>query len=210
MYLFSRRAHLSSAAGVEWATKILGRVNEVNSNGTQLWANAFSPGFGTVSWTSWWADLGSLEAAMTALQGDAKFQALAAEGSTFIDGIVDDGLIQVLAGEPDLSTAEENRLVAGGQAICAAGNIARAMTVGAELAQKGEAITGARTLFCRALTGPFGAVGWLTAYPDLAAFEVAQDKLAVDPGWLALIDGTKGVFVEDPAMSQQTLYARLA
>jgi hypothetical protein len=210
MYLFSRRAHLNSAAGVEWATTILGRVNEVNNNGTQLWANAFSPGFGTVSWTSWWADLGSLEAAMTALQGDAKFTALAAEGRTFIDGIVDDGLIQTLSGEPDPSTADTNRVVWGVQAVCAAGSLARAMTVGIELAQKVEAVAGVRTLFGRALTGPYGAVGWLSAYPDLAAFETAQDKLAVDPSWLTQVDDSKGCFVEDPAVTQQTLYTRLA
>ena len=72
------------------------------------------------------------------------------------------------------------------------------------------ACSGVRTLFVRGLTGPYGAVGWLSAYPDLAAFETAQDKLAVDPGWLTLIDSTKGCFVEDAAITQQTLYNRLA
>jgi len=210
MYLFSRRAHLSGAAGLEWATNTLGRVNEVTGSGAQLWANAFSPGFGTVSWTSWWADLASLEAAMAKLQGDAKFTALAAEGASFIDGIVDDGLLQTVSGEPDPSTANEAQYVAGVQAVCAGGNIARAMTVGVELAQKAEAISGVRTLFMRAITGPYGAVGWLSAYPDLAAFETAQDKLAVDPGWLTLVDSTEGCFVEDAAITQQTLYTKLA
>jgi hypothetical protein len=210
MYLFSRRAHLNSMAGMEWATTILGRVNEVNGGRTQLWANAYSPGFGTVSWTSWLPDLASLEADMTALQGDAKFLALAAEGQTFIDGTIDDALLQTVSGEPDPSTADQNKLVSGVQAVCAAGNIARAMTVGTEITQRAEAISGVRTLFVRGLTGPYGAVGWLSAYPDLAAFETAQDKLAVDPGWLTLIDSTKGCFVEDAAITQQTLYSRLA
>jgi hypothetical protein len=210
MYLFSRRAHLSSGAGFEWATTILGRVNEVTGSGAQLWANAFSPGFGTVSWTSWWADLASLEVAMAKLQTDAKFTALAADGGSFIDGIVDDALLQTISGEPDPSAANQARYVAGVQAVCAAGNIARAMTVGAELAQKAEAISGVRTLFVRALTGPYGSVGWLSAYPDLAAFETAQDKLAVDPGWLTTVDDTEGCFVEDAAVTQQTIYMKLA
>jgi hypothetical protein len=210
MFLYSRRAQLKSAAGVEWAINILNRVNEVTESGAQLWANVFSPGFGTISWTSWWADLASLEKAMGKLQGDAKFTTLAAEGESFINGIVYDGLLQTVSGEPDPSDANQAQYVAGVQAVCAAGNIARAITAGIELAQKSAAISGVRTLFMRGVTGPYGAVGWLSAYPDLAAFETAQDKLAVDPGWLTLIDSTEGCFVEDAAMTQQTLYTKLA
>jgi len=210
MYLFSRRARLNGAAGVEWATTILGRVKEVTGNDAALWAHAFSPGFGTVSWTSWWADLPSLESAMDKLQGDAKFTALAAEGRTFVDGVVDDALLQTVSGEVDPSGADQIQYVAGAQAVCAAGNIARAMTLGIELAQKGEAITGVRTLFVRALTGTYGGVGWLTGYRDLAEFETAQDKLGVDPSFIAAVDGSKGAFVEDAAVTQQVIHRKLA
>jgi len=210
MYLFSRRTHLNGAAGLAWATTILGRVKEVTGNDVRLWAHAFSPGFGTVSWTSWWADLVSLESGLDKLQGDAKFMALAEEGRSFIDGPIDDGLLQIVSGEIDPSAANEVQYVAGAQAVCAAGNIGRAMTVGIELAQKGEAISGVRTLFVRALTGTYGTVGWLTGYRDLAEFETAQDKLAVDPSFIAAVDDTKGVFVEDPVVTQQVIYRKLA
>ncbi len=210
MYLLSRRAQLNSAEGVGWATTILGRVKEVTGNDVRLWTHVFSPGLGTISWTSWWADLPSLEAAMGKLQGDSKFTALAAEGLTHIDGTVDDSLLQIVSGEFDASAADEIVYVAGAQAVCAAGNVARAMTVGIELAQKGEAITGIRTLFVRALTGTYGAVGWLTGYRDMAEFETAQDKLAVDPGFIAAVDGTKGAFVEDAAVTQQVIHMKLA
>ncbi|HML01010.1 MAG TPA: hypothetical protein VK428_12535 [Acidimicrobiales bacterium] len=182
----------------------------MTGNDVRLWAHAFSPGFGTVSWTSWWADLVSLESGLDKLQGDAKFMALAEEGRSFIDGPIDDGLLQIVSGEIDPSAANEVQYVAGAQAVCAAGNIGRAMTVGIELAQKGEAITGVRTLFVRALTGTYGTVGWLTGYRDLAEFETAQDKLAVDPSFIAAVDDTKGVFVEDPVVTQQVIYRKLA
>ena len=210
MYLLSRRAQLNSAASVEWATTILGRVKEVTGNDVRLWTHVFSPGLGTVSWTSWWADLPSLEAAMGTLQGDSKFTALAAEGWTHIDGTVDDSLLQLVSGEFDPSARDDFQYVAVAQAVCAAGNVARAMTVGIELAQKGEAITGLRTLFVRALTGTYGAVGWLTGYRDMAEFETAQDKMAVDPSFVAAVDGTKGAFVEDAAVTQQVLHMKLA
>jgi len=149
MYLFSRRARLNGAEDVEWATKILGRVKEVTGSDVRLWTHVFSPGLGTISWTSWWADLPSLETAMGTLQSDSKFTALAAEGRTHIDGTVDDSLLQLVSGEFNPSAGDDIQYVAGAQAVCAAGNVARAMTVGIELAQKGEAITGMRTLFVR-------------------------------------------------------------
>lgn len=208
MYLFSRRARLNSAAGAEWAINILGRVKEVTGNEVQLWANAFSPGFGTVSWTTWWADLASLETAMTALQGDVKYNALGAEGPSFIEGAVDDALIQTVYGEP--AGGASNQYVAGVQAVCAGGNLARGMATGVEIAQKVEAIAGVPMLFARSLTGPYGAVGWLSGYENLAAFETAQEKLAVDPGWLDYLDSTNGCYVEDGALTQSTLYTKLA
>jgi hypothetical protein len=49
---------------------ILGRVREVTGTEVGLWTNAYSPGFGTLTWTSWWADLSSMEAAFAKLQAD--------------------------------------------------------------------------------------------------------------------------------------------
>ncbi len=70
MYLMSRRARVSSSAGVEWAMTILGRVREVTGNELGLWTNAYSPGFGTPTLTSWWGDLSSMEAAFAKIQAD--------------------------------------------------------------------------------------------------------------------------------------------
>jgi hypothetical protein len=208
MYLLARRARLDSAAGVEWAVGILGRVKEVTGNDVQLWANAFSPGFGTVNWTSWWSDLATLEAAMTALQSDPGFIELSAEGPSFIEGAVDDMLIQVVHGELDANAP--TNLAHGVQARCASGNAARALTTGIEVAQRVEAIAGVPTLFLRGLTGAYGAVGWLSGYDNMAGFETAQEKLAVDLGWLDYLDSTSGCYVEDVGITRSTLYTKLA
>ena len=135
-------------------------------------------------------------------------QKLVTEGTKFTDGNLDDALLQTIAGEPDASGPA--KYVTGAEAVIAAGSTERAMGVGAEIAQKAESITGLATMFASSLTGPFGGVRWLTGYPDLASMEKAQNALAGDPSWLKLIDSTKGCFVEDPAVSQTTIYRRLA
>jgi hypothetical protein len=208
MYLMSRRARINSGAGVEWATTILGRVKEVTGNDVGLWANAYSPGFGTVTWTSWWADLGSMEAAFAKLQADTRYNALGAAGASLIDGAVDDGLFQTVSGDPSDDPATV-QYVASVQAVCAAGGIVRAMTAGVEIAEKVTAIGGANTIFVRSLTGPYGQIGWLTRYGSLAEVGDAQDKLAADGGWLNYLDGTKGCFVEDPSVTVTTLYQKI-
>ncbi|MGZ4800421.1 MAG: hypothetical protein ACXVL8_16085, partial [Acidimicrobiia bacterium] len=85
----------------------------------------------------------------------------------------------------------------------------RAMSVGTEIAQTAESITGLPTMFARSVTGSYGAVAWLTGYENTAAMEKADAALASDPSWLKLIDSTKGCFVEDPASTQSTIYRRL-
>jgi len=209
MYLMTRRTRITSGAGLEWAATILGRVKEVTGNDVQLWGNVYSAGFGTISWTSWWADLGSMEAAFAKLEADPGYIEMGAAGESLIEGGVDDELIQTVSGEPgdDAGTVQ---YVAGVQAVCAAGNIVRAMTAGIEIAAKATAIGGANTICVRSLTGPYGQIGWLTGYEDLSALGEAQDKLAADEGWLSYLDSTQGCFVEDPAVTVTTLYRRLA
>ena len=208
MYLFTRRARLASADALEWAVTIAGTAGTALGNPVELWGTTLSPAFGTVSWTSWWADLASLEAALAKLGVDADYNAQAARGAELIEGVVDDALYQVVSGEVDPAAA--NQYVNGVEAVCAAGNLARAMTAGIEIAQKAESISGQPTLFVRAMTGSYGSVGWLTGFADLAAFEVAQDKLAADPGWVTFLDSTDGCFAEDPSATRSTLYAKYA
>ena len=210
MYLMSRRTRVNSAAGLDWAVTILGRVKEVTGNDVNLWGTVYSSGFGTITWTSWWSDLGSMEKAFAELQVDPTYVALAAAGAPLIEGGVDDQLLQTVAGEPGPGTGTGTaQYVASVQAVCAAGGIVRAMTAGVEIAEKATAIGGADTIFVRGLTGPYGRIGWLTGYEDLAAVGEAQDRLAADASWLDYLDGTKGCFVEGADAAVTTLYQRL-
>ena len=210
MYLFARRGRLAGTVGeapVQWALAVGAKAQEISGHEVQLWANVYSEGFGTLTWTMWVPDLAAMEAASDAVQGDADYQALTALGATHLDGGVDDRLFTPVAGAPDPD--RDVAYVSSVEAVCAAGSISRAMAAGVELAEQAEKITGLPTIFGRRLTGPYGSIGWLTGYADLAEFERAQDDLAAESTWVELLDGTEGCFVEDAAVTHQTLYRRL-
>jgi len=210
MYLMSRNARLSSTAAVEWALLILGRAREVTGSAIDLWATAFSASLGRVAWTSWWPDLSTLEAATTALRADAKYRALAEEGRAHVVGEIDDELWLLLHGDLDPERAASVKYVGTVRAVCAAGNAVRALTVGVETAERSQVLTGLPTMFLSAVTGPYGEVGWMSGYDSLGEFETTQGKLAAEPAWMAHIDSMEGCFVEDPSVTQQTLYERLS
>lgn len=208
MYLFSRRTRLTSFAGAEWANNIAAKATEITGNETQVWGSVYSPGYGTITWTAWNADLASLEAFGDKIQVDPGYLSLVSEGGNYTDGHADDGLLQVVHGQPDPDRPVT--YVGSVQAVIAGGNTERALTAGVELAQKAEAITGLPTLFGTSLTGPYGGVGWLTGYENIEAMEKAQGALAADSGWLKLVDSTDGCFVEDPSATQQTIHRLLS
>ncbi len=210
MYLFSRRTHLAGGngmAGIEWAMGIGAKVTEITGTEVQLWANAYSPGFGTLTWTAWFEDLTSLESMGDQINADASFLSMVADGAGLTEGF-DDGVVQILAGAPDPDRPIQ--YVSGATAIIAGGSFERAMGLCLELVQHGEKVTGVPGLFGRALTGPYGSVGWLNGYESIAELERANDALAADPDMLKLIDGTKGCFIEDAGSAQTTLYRKLA
>jgi hypothetical protein len=198
MYLLSRSAQLTGAKGMDWARSM--RDTVAGSLGQcQLYTRALSPAFGTVAWTTWWEDLGSMEAAFAQLAGDAKYASGASEGAAHIVGTVDDALIQAITEVP--RDAEPSRYVGAIHASLAQGNYVRGFGAGVEIAQRVGAVTGVPTLFGRALTGPYGGVAWFSAFESLAHFESAEDALAADGGFAEYLDSTQGCFVEGSGQS---------
>lgn len=210
MYLYSRRGRLNTFDGVAWATETAAAGKAATGVETQVWAAVYSPRFGEITWTSWYEDLAALETATDALLANEAYMAKSAEGGQFmVPGAgVDDTLFELVAGE--LDPEADPMYVSGVQAVCAGGNIARAMTAGVEIAQRADAATGGSTLFMRNLTGPYGGVSWVTGYADMAAVGAAQTAMAADAGWLELLDSTGGAFAAEVAATQSTLYRKLA
>lgn len=212
MYLFSRRTRLApghGTKGIEWAVAMCERVNQSTDLDLSLWANVYSAGWGTISWTAFLPDLTMLEAAGDKLQADSGYLAATDEGAAFTMGGSDDSLLEVLYGTPDPD--RNAQYVTGVQAVCASGGIAKGVTVGIELAQRGEAITGVPTMFVRSVTGPYSGVGWLTGHTSISELEDSQRALAADADWVTYIDtAVQGVYVDDASVTQSTIYRKIA
>jgi len=210
-YLLSRRTRLAGgtgSAGFEWAAGIGTKVKEITGHDVQLWANVYSAGFGTISWTAWFENLTALETMGDQLAADSSYNEMVNAGAALTEGGVDDGVVEPIYGAPDPDRPIQ--YVAGATALIAAGSFERTIGVGIQLVDLGQKITGIPSIFVRALTGPYGSVGWLTGYESLAEMEKATAAQAADPAMLKLIDSTQGCFVEDAGATQTTLYRRLA
>lgn len=209
MYLYTRRARINSFDGVAWAIEAATTSHAATGIESQVWGAVYSPGFGTIAWTSWHEDLVSLEAATNAIMGDEAAMARQAEGSNWsVPGAgVDDELLELVAGEVD---PEANPLyVSAARSVCSEGNLVRGMTLGVEIAQRADAATGGNTLFMRNVTGPFGGVGWLTGSADAADMQAQNAALAADAGWLEFLDSTGGVYSDQVGATETIIWQRL-
>jgi hypothetical protein len=208
MYLYSRRAQLAPgnvADAMGWATGIAEIATRVSGLPVQLWTSTLSPGVGTLIWSTWVPDLTALEAAFDKLAVDPGFQSAADAGAKFLLGTADDNVLAVLTGDPDLS--RPITYVAGVGSVARAGKVAAAIDVGMKIAASATKLTGDPTVFGTPMTGPYGAVQWLTGYADIAALEAAQQKLSSDASWVKLIDKEAGdVYVDDPNLSTQLVF----
>ena len=208
MYLIARQAQLQGADATEWATTILGRVREVTDHDVSLWTRVLSENVNAVSWTSWWDDLGVMEAAFMTLATDEKYLALVKEAGDFVVGPAHDRLYQAVHGDP--TAGANSQYVSVVSAVAASGNFARAFTSGIEIAQKAEQGGGHAVTFTRNITGPYSGVAWLTGYESLSDFQSSTEKLSADPSWVELVDGTDGAFVGDGLSTQSSIYLKLA
>jgi hypothetical protein len=211
MYLFTRRTRIvggNGTKGLDWAMSTTAKVKAVTGHEVQLWATMYSPNAGEVTWTAWFDDLTALETLSDKLQAEPSFVSLANDGAKFTDGTLDDSIYQPIHGQPDPS--RDVQYVGTVLGVLAAGNYEKGIGVGIEIAKMAEKVTGQPTTFASALTGLYGAVGFMTGYENIGAFEAAQNALAGDAKWIKFVDSTQGCFVEDAAITQQTLHRRIA
>jgi len=212
MYLFTRTARLAQGGRITdrfaGAVELAESVRRITGLEVGLHALRFSAGLGTVTWSAMVPDLATLEQADDALMGDDSYlDLLETRSEIFADGI-DDMLWQIVHGSPDPERPID--YVAVVQTVCAPGNVARGVEVGVEIAQKAEAISGQPTMFCMGVTGAFGAVSWLTGYPDVQSLQSGESAVYGDPAMIDLIDREAATaYTSDPTMSGTTIYRRI-
>lgn len=211
MYLFTRSARIApghTRDALAWAHEMTDLVNKGTDLQVGLWTQVFSPETGTVAWSTGVEDLNQLEAAEDKLMADDHYQAMVDRGVAYVPGGVQDGLIQVIHGEPDPQRTIGYISVV--RSVCATAGLAKGIELGIALAEKSTEIGGAPTLFGMESTGAFGAVCWITGYVDLSELQASEGKVYADPGFMALLDGGAGdAYAADPFASTQRIYRRI-
>ena len=211
MYLFSRRARLApgnTRAAMAWATGITEKANQITGLNIGLFTPVFSPEVGVLSWSTFVPDIATLEAATDKLNVDDSYVAMLDEGAKFAGGSANDGLLQIMYGEPDPNRQVEYATTV--QAVCATGSVARGVELGIEIAQKVEKTMGLPGMFVTGATGPYGSVGWISGYTNVAEYEKAQAKLEADTKFGEFVDkNVRGVYAEDPSVTQTVIYRRI-
>ena len=209
MYLFTRTARFGGghlAESMAWAIGMTERVNAGTDLEVGLYQRVFSPRLGTVAFATFVNDLEALEKANDTLVADGDYLAAVDASAPLLDGTgVDDGLMQIIHGEPDPS--RQVTYVATVETVLANGTIARGLEVGVQVAQLAEKITGVPTLFGVNVTGAYGSIGWVTGYESVQQFQESEAALAVDPEWMALLDrDASQVYAESASSSEQLVW----
>jgi hypothetical protein len=211
MYLFGRRGRIAPGRNrdaITWATEVTEKVNEVVEIPVSLYTTVFGPEVGTLVWSVFVPDLVTLERNLDRLQADASVLDLADRGAEFTVGGLDDTLAQLIHGEPD--PTRDIEYVVAVQAVCASRNLGRGIEVGVEIAQMAEKITGSRTLFASAVTGPYGGVAWFTGFESIQELESQERALAADAGWIEFLDREAGTaYAENQELTTNRIYRRL-
>ena len=92
----------------------------------------------------------------------------------------------------------------------AAGSRAVEATVsGIEICQSWKQATGTDASFGRAVTGPFGALGWLSGYADMGEFDAAWRASSANENWISTMSGSQENFGQDFGSATSTVYRKL-
>jgi len=213
MYLFSRSVRLSGVKPPEaigWATRLTERVRNVTGLDVGLWHTLYSPEVGRLSWTTFVPDMAALEGAFAKLDADAGMNEISEQGDEYvIQGTLGDVLGKVVYGQPDPS--RKVNYVSVVTTTIKAGKFARGFSLGIEIAQTADKITGLPSLFVGNWTGDYSGVAWLSGFTDIAELEQAQNALGESQTFVELLDSEiPGVYNDQPGAAPRSLYRRIA
>jgi hypothetical protein len=188
-YLFTRSARLAPGNildSMAWAAKITEKVNTAGDLQFSLWTRVFSPGVGTLAWSTVVENVADLVTNNEKLEADGGYIELAEEGAKYGNGAgFDDALINLIHADPGGPNAQFASLTT---AVIASGQGANAIALGVEMAGRIKAITGRPTSFGASVTGPFGEIGWISMADTIEQVQQAGELIGADAAFGALID----------------------
>ena len=211
MYLFSRIVTYAGDPRTvrPQAVGLAQYVTEKTELQISLWSALGGQPLGTMAYTSFVQSRAELDAALSSLANDSEYLDRVTESRKHAVAPPQDQLLEILHS----AGGEYRRAGVGHVATVITAQVANArfgpaVKWGIEMADLASEITGVAGIFGRGVVGPFGTVSWISAVPDMAAVDAANEALAKDPRYLAKLDDMADVFL--PGSGNQTLTRRLA
>ena len=204
MYLFSRVRRINPAharAALAVATEAATRASDIMGMPVGLWTPVFSSEINMVIWTATAEHISAFETGGDALAGSAEFMDWIEENDSMFQGSVDDSVLQIVSGS--VTSDNQPAYATVTQAVAANGSVGDAMTIGVELAEVVERVTGLPMIFGSYLTGAYASVAWAAALSDLDTAEAANAAMAASDELRKLIDSAGHVY--QPGVTQVML-----
>ena len=212
MYLYSRQFRLNGSrlhTAMTWAIETAEYVKEVTGIPIRVWAEAYSPGANTVSFTCTMPDMAALEGAWDKLLADGHYHELVDTGVTYgIPESLQDRLMTIVF-PTELGPPAEMEYAVVVTSTLSPGNLAKGTLVGIEIAERVQKLTGQTCLFTLSETGDYGGVGWSTLFPNATAMDQANEALYGDPSFTEFVDTNSGCFTGVPGATQQRILRRI-
>ena len=198
MHVFSRTITLAPGdvrKQMEWAVRITEKVNQISENPIRLWSVVMSGDAGQLGWGLSVPTLSSLETLDDKLMADSGYLDLVTEGAQYFKSGPTDMLVQVLHADPTINV-DHTRYIQSATAVASPGELAAAVEVGIEIAQKGSAVTGCPGTFGVHTLGTMGTVQWSTYFESIEQYEQGVQAINADAGFQQLANRrTEGLFI---------------
>lgn len=211
MYMYSRTGRIRPGRmgdATVWAMELTEKVNRITDLGVGLWTSRFSPGLGTMAWSTFVPDLTELDKANGKLMADDDFLAAVERGGeNFTEAGVDDNVAQLVhtAGTP----VTDPRFATITVSAMTAGHLGKGIEVGCAIAEKAAQMSGVAASFLVAATGPYAGCMWVSATETLDVLDQGEQSVNSNPEFIAYLDeAAAGVF--RPEVSATTIWSRLA
>ncbi|MDA8044104.1 MAG: hypothetical protein M0Z30_02530 [Actinomycetota bacterium] len=214
MYRFSRQLRLSGSkltSAMAWANELTENVRSVTALPVNLLTEVYSPGSGTLVWSTMAADLRDIEAGLDKLMVDNRFNELQEGGFAYLlPGTLKDTLRTIVHPTEGPSPIPDFEYVTCTYSTIAAGHLARAIPVGIQIAERVTELTGSLTTFEADATGNYGGVAWIAIAANITAMQEAEGKVTRDPGFIEFVDREAStVFASAPGATTSRILRKL-
>ena len=192
MYLYSMSARpgpVNPVKVMDWALRMTEKVNQIGEAPVALWTPVMSGASGTLAWTAVVPDLAMVLDTQAKLIADSGYLALVDEATELLSPTETpvEGVMQLVHGDSDAAKVDANFAMTV-MATLAPGAMRSGVQLGVDIAQRVKRLTGLPTSFAIGVTGPYGAVMWVSLAETIEQLQAGNDAMNADEDFARLLD----------------------